>query len=58
MQDQLDERQFEVDMLMEELAGKLKLIEEAESSQRQARRKAALFELANTSFCADQNNVQ
>lgn len=40
---QLDERQFEVDWLKGEVVGKQQLIEEAESSRRQARRTAALL---------------
>lgn len=58
LQDQLVERQFEVDGFRREVACKQQLIEEAESSERETHKKATLLELANRSLRADRDNVR
>lgn len=57
LQDQLNERQFEVEGLRGEVARRQQLIEEVESSRRHALKRTYLFKLANWTLHADRDNV-
>lgn len=54
----LDGFQFEMDAPRGEVVEKHQLVEEAESSRRETRERAALLDLENRTLCADRDNVQ